>query len=175
LSNLTAFINVHHDNIFEACTTTVLDQGVNNSLGIRLVNNNFNAFSNGCIEFGRQDGVAQSTFIDFHSSGFVNDFDARISCNGGSASDANGVIRFTSESCEFYGPAKPQADGTTTLGTASNRWSVVYATTGTINTSDENEKQQIRELSDVEKSLQNSREEFARLHFVDFLDTIMLR
>jgi hypothetical protein len=36
-------------------------------------------------------------------------------------------------------------------------------------------KIEIPKLSDVEKSLQNSREEFARLHFVDFLDTIMLR
>jgi hypothetical protein len=36
-------------------------------------------------------------------------------------------------------------------------------------------KIEIPKLSDVEKSLQNSREEFDRLHFVDFLDTIMLR
>ena len=36
-------------------------------------------------------------------------------------------------------------------------------------------KIEIPKLSDVEKSLENSREEFARLHFVDFLDTIMLR
>jgi hypothetical protein len=36
-------------------------------------------------------------------------------------------------------------------------------------------KIEIPKLSEIEKSLQNSREEFARLHFVDFLDTIMLR
>jgi hypothetical protein len=36
-------------------------------------------------------------------------------------------------------------------------------------------KIEIPKLSNVEKSLQNSRDEFARLHFVDFLDTIMLR
>ena len=36
-------------------------------------------------------------------------------------------------------------------------------------------KVEIPKLSDIEKSLQESREEFARLHFVDFLDTIMLR
>mgnify|MGYP003153105584 CR=1 FL=1 len=37
------------------------------------------------------------------------------------------------------------------LGGASNRWDTVYATTGTINTSDERQKQDITELSDAEK------------------------
>lgn len=36
-------------------------------------------------------------------------------------------------------------------------------------------KIEIPQLSYVEKTLSDSREEFARLHFVDFLDTIMLR
>lgn len=38
---------------------------------------------------------------------------------------------------------KPAADNSRTLGTATNRWSTVYAGTGTINTSDERDKQQI--------------------------------
>jgi hypothetical protein len=45
----------------------------------------------------------------------------------------------------------PEADGTYNLGSATNRYSTVFATTGTINTSDANEKQQIRELTDAEK------------------------
>jgi hypothetical protein len=44
----------------------------------------------------------------------------------------------------------PVADNTTTLGSASFRWSVVYAGTGTINTSDEREKQDIRPISEKE-------------------------
>ncbi len=36
-------------------------------------------------------------------------------------------------------------------------------------------KIEIPKLSEIELSLSNSREEFTRLHFVDFLDTIMLR
>jgi hypothetical protein len=36
-------------------------------------------------------------------------------------------------------------------------------------------KVEIPILSDIEKTLQESKEEFVRLHFVDFLDTIMLR
>jgi hypothetical protein len=45
----------------------------------------------------------------------------------------------------------PAADNTYTLGNASFRWSTVYATTGTINTSDERTKQDIDDLSDAEK------------------------
>lgn len=45
----------------------------------------------------------------------------------------------------------PDTDNTRTLGDASFRWSVVYAGTGTINTSDEREKQQIRALTAAEQ------------------------
>lgn len=47
----------------------------------------------------------------------------------------------------------PQADNAQKLGLASNRWSTVYAGTGTINTSDAREKQQIRELSNQERAV----------------------
>lgn len=47
----------------------------------------------------------------------------------------------------------PGADNVSTLGAGSRRWSVVYAGTGTINTSDEREKQQIRTLSEQEKAV----------------------
>jgi hypothetical protein len=46
---------------------------------------------------------------------------------------------------------RPTVDNTRALGTASFRYTVVYATTGTINTSDASQKQQVRELSDVEQ------------------------
>lgn len=48
---------------------------------------------------------------------------------------------------------RPATDNTLAIGEASRRWSVVYAGTGTINTSDEREKQQIRELSDAERAV----------------------
>jgi hypothetical protein len=48
---------------------------------------------------------------------------------------------------------RPLADNDTKLGTASFRWSEVFAATGTINTSDANQKQQIRSLSDQEKAV----------------------
>ena len=46
---------------------------------------------------------------------------------------------------------RPATDNTRALGTASFRYSVVYAGTGTINTSDAAEKQQVRELSESER------------------------
>ena len=49
------------------------------------------------------------------------------------------------------GIVHPGADNTQTLGAAAYRWSVVYAGTGTINTSDEREKQQIAALDDAER------------------------
>lgn len=49
------------------------------------------------------------------------------------------------------GIVHPGADNAQTIGKASRRWSVVYAGTGTINTSDEREKQQITALDDAER------------------------
>lgn len=45
----------------------------------------------------------------------------------------------------------PSTDNDKTLGLGSNRWSVVYAGTGTINTSDARAKRDIKEISNVEK------------------------
>ena len=42
-------------------------------------------------------------------------------------------------------------DGQVDLGGASNRWDTVYAATGAINTSDEREKQDIADITEVEK------------------------
>lgn len=59
-------------------------------------------------------------------------------------------------SLQSLGGAKsftPIVDNTHTLGNASFRWSVVYAGTGTINTSDANQKQQVRNLTDAEKAV----------------------
>ena len=46
---------------------------------------------------------------------------------------------------------RPYADAVTTLGSPFYRFTIVYATTGTINTSDATEKQQVRELNDAER------------------------
>jgi hypothetical protein len=51
------------------------------------------------------------------------------------------------------GVFRPVPDGSVNLGGPSNRWATVYATTGTINTSDANDKKDIRSLSDKEKAV----------------------
>ena len=53
------------------------------------------------------------------------------------------------DGAQFY----PGVDGTILLGYPSWRWNTVYATTGTINTSDGNEKQDINLLNDAEKNV----------------------
>jgi hypothetical protein len=50
-----------------------------------------------------------------------------------------------------FGNFYPARDNVQNLGGASNRWAVVYAGTGTINTSDANEKTDFEEISDAEK------------------------
>ena len=47
----------------------------------------------------------------------------------------------------------PSPDNTLSLGSAGLRWTTVYATTGTINTSDRNDKQQIADLTAAEKAV----------------------
>ena len=52
-----------------------------------------------------------------------------------------------------YPRFRPSNDNVADLGNGSNRWKVVYAGTGTINTSDEREKQQIRDIAQAEKAV----------------------
>ncbi len=51
---------------------------------------------------------------------------------------------------KFGGHVQPDTDNAFNLGSASFRWSTVYAATGTINTSDENQKQDIADLTAAE-------------------------
>ena len=45
----------------------------------------------------------------------------------------------------------PGIDNTKNIGSAAKRWATIYAATGTINTSDVNQKTDIVDISDVEK------------------------
>jgi len=62
----------------------------------------------------------------------------------------NGVNSFVAKA---QGALHPAMDNTQALGRTSERWSVVYAGTGTINTSDEREKQQIQMITDAERAV----------------------
>jgi Chaperone of endosialidase len=56
-----------------------------------------------------------------------------------------GVAYFRWAATDF----SPQLDNALALGGAATRWSTIYAGTGTINTSDERSKQQIKEIDDA--------------------------
>lgn len=86
--------------------------------------------------------------------------DANIQSNTGSLNLLSGLrVRLghpTGPAYWYVGDANkwmPQNDGTQALGQPSNRWSTVYATSGAINTSDERQKQDIRDLSSVEAAV----------------------
>jgi len=66
----------------------------------------------------------------------------------------NATANFTTPLWESgTGGFSPGDDNVKVLGRSSLRWSTVYAATGTINTSDAREKQQIRDLSDAERAV----------------------
>lgn len=90
--------------------------------------------ASGSIELGDQ-SVASTPFIDFHSSGSVNDYDARIISLGGNATSGNAAMQIVAAET-ITNQIRPSNDNGYTLGTATHRWSVVWAATGTISTSD---------------------------------------
>jgi hypothetical protein len=67
-----------------------------------------------------------------------------INANGGNIALASTVTVVPSTGLA------PSADGAYLLGAPSFRWSTVYAVTGTINTSDANQKQDVRALNEAE-------------------------
>jgi hypothetical protein len=72
------------------------------------------------------------------------------------AGGSNGLYQMvngTSITQAYSGGFRPNADNTLNLGTASQRWAVVYAGTGAINTSDARLKEQVRGLSDAERAV----------------------
>ena len=87
------------------------------------------------IQFGYDNGSGNFTSINSGTGGVY------LGVNGVSITQAGDTY------------FRPQADNATALGTSGQRWSVVYAGSGTINTSDERQKQQIRELSDAERAV----------------------
>lgn len=73
---------------------------------------------------------------------------------GGSGTTQNLLIQHETAGQRFDmqmgGIIYPITDNLYSFGLSGNRWTVIYATTGTINTSDGNQKQQIRTLSEKE-------------------------
>ena len=71
----------------------------------------------------------------------------RIKATGATIAD------FNSTNISFAKSILPTVDNSFNVGSASFRWGTIYAATGTINTSDENEKTNIVDLSEAERQV----------------------
>lgn len=111
----------------------------------------------GDLRIGRQTD-AWGYIIRPNVSGYKN---LRFAVDGGGALDTVEV-----NTVAF----RPQADNGTTLGTSGQRWSVVYAATGTINTSDEREKDWRGGATEAE--IQAARRIIAELGFYQWKDAV---
>ena len=110
----------------------------------------FTIAQGGSMEVGLASS-ANTPSIDFHSSGSaVNDYDARVVSTGGTGG-VNGQANLLLQAAFVEtGVIRPDGDNTRSCGESGKRWSVVYAATGSINTSDAREKTAVRPLSEAE-------------------------
>jgi hypothetical protein len=90
------------------------------------------------VEF-RKDGTTVGSILNDGTAAYFNS-----TADGGLA--RAGTVYFKWSSAQFY----PNVDDSSDLGIVSRRFDDVYATNGTIQTSDRNEKQDIEELSNAE-------------------------
>ena len=76
-------------------------------------------------------------------------YDSRIIASGGNGSDYGGTVQVACSMFAIGGTCRPLVDGAVSNGAAATRWSTIYATTGTINTSDASEKTTPLAIDDV--------------------------
>ena len=95
--------------------------------------------TDGDIVYFRKDGTTVGSIGNSHSSGHIGIF-----------SPSSGIGCYSSGIYPING-AGSASDNSKDLGSLSVRWDDVYATNGTIQTSDANEKQDIAELDEAEK------------------------
>lgn len=95
-------------------------------------------------------GVANTPFFRFRSGATAAPaYDSQILMSGGTGADGAGTVTVTAATLALSGIFRPTVDNASSLGSASFRFSVVNAATGTINTSDERSKQQIRAIDEA--------------------------
>ena len=104
------------------------------------------------VELNRQ--TSDGTIIDFRKD---NTTVGSIGTNGGNLYAGSGDVglAYFNGGTDFIQPFNPSTragrDNAIDLGNSGNRFDDIYATNGTIQTSDQNEKQDIAELSDAER------------------------
>lgn len=109
------------------------------------------------------DTVGQLRFYADNGTTFDQAATIRVDVDGTPTADMPGRIVFLTTPAgsttpterlriQADGTVRPGADNAQTLGGVSQRWSVVYAATGTINTSDENEKLWLGAMTTAERN-----------------------
>jgi hypothetical protein len=104
--------------------------------------------SNRYITLGHDNGFR---FQTRNSSGAFVSNDYLVDNNASGATSHRWQIANVEKMRIDSSSVRPGADNSQTLGANGARWSVVWAATGTISTSDEREKQQIADLDDAER------------------------
>jgi len=117
------------------------DGGASVTAGSFIVNQRYVITSIGTTDFTLIGASANTVGVEFVATGV------------GSGTGTATTLATPYFVVEAAGPTRPGTDNARSLGTASFRWSVVYAATGAINTSDARTKQQIRELIEAEKAV----------------------
>ena len=106
--------------------------------------------NNICAYLNRLD--SDGTILDLRKDGTVvgsigcEGIKLKINSVGDGVLQSNGSDRYVWDTSQFY----PSDDNLRDLGFSSFRWDDIYATNGTIQTSDRNEKQDIEALTDAE-------------------------
>jgi hypothetical protein len=94
-------------------------------------------------------------FIDFKSQGNPANYNARLLCQAGSITDGSGDVSLLAAIVRLPSIV-PLSDANLNLGSPALRFNTVYASNGTINTSDQRNKQDIKFLSNAEKQVATS-------------------
>jgi len=103
--------------------------------------------------------VTASGAVTSNSSGFAALASSAVQLYNGNTSMSHNGTSFSwgqnSTIIAALSPSQfvPSPDNTLSLGSGGLRWTTVYATTGTINTSDRNDKQQVADLTAAEKAV----------------------
>jgi hypothetical protein len=145
-------------------TTNYIDMGINSS---SYANNNSNLlnrpnigylYSNATADFFIGNGATNQDMVFFTNSGSAGTVTAngneamRIDASGnvgigGTFRNVSGTATTNPEKLVVQGNVVPRTSGSGTLGTSTYKWNAVYATNGTIQTSDKRMKTNITDLN----------------------------
>jgi hypothetical protein len=168
-ANATRYLSNTGTNNNPAWAQINLTNGVTGTLPTANGGTNLTSFTaNGVVYASSTSALATSSAITFDGTNLVTTGSATFqnytrSSNASNVSVMANMTAVTSgiggtnagttatyvqiDSAQIY----PVLDNTLSLGLASYRWTAVYAVNGTIQTSDQNQKQDISELNDTEK------------------------